>query len=146
MEKVIDDYEQMRAEMVEELTAELGAQSWGETPNSPGQGRSRCGADGADGERVSLSTQGFRGTYDRSDWRRATEIVRRVGKKYGFAETGTIVDRADDLEVYGEDEYGAHYIFGMATNTFLSVSTGCHRWDQPPPAAPAPSGPPSYAE
>lgn len=147
MEKVIGDYEQMRTEMVDQLTAELGPKPWGDAPNDIGQTRSGCGNDvDPDGEQVSLVTQSFKGTYDRSEWQNATKIVRRVGEKYGFAETGTIVDRPDELEVYGEDEYGARYIFGMATNTVLSVSTGCHRWETPPPPAPAPSGPPNYAE
>ena len=147
MEQVIEDYQEMRTEMFAELGAKLGEKPWGDAPNDIGQLRSGCGNDEDDeGERVGLSTQSFQGTYDRSEWQQAAQIVWRVGREYGFTETGTIVDRADDLKVYGEDEYGGRYILGMAVNTTLGISTGCHRWDTPPSPAPAPSGPPSYAE
>lgn len=65
-----------------------------------------------------------------------------MGERPGFDDTGTVVDRSDDLEVYGQDGDGGRYVFGMATNTVMSISTGCHRWETPPPDAPPPSGPP----
>lgn len=61
MERIIEDYQEMRTEMFAELGAELGEKPWGDAPNDIGQTRSRCGTEEADGEQVSLVTQSSRG-------------------------------------------------------------------------------------
>ncbi len=144
MEQVLEEYEQMTDEVFTALDAELGPRPWGTAPNNPGQVRSRCAED-PDGESLALDLHAFEGSYPRSDWDRAVEVVQEVGRRHGFDETGTVVEREDDLEVYGEDEHGARYVFGMARNTVFSMTTGCHRWRTPPSAAPAPSGIPDHA-
>lgn len=135
MERMVDDYTEMRTAMVDALDTELGRRGWDVTPNNPSMIRSKCRAEEDErGERVSLPSYGFTGTYDAGDWKRAVELVWKVGREHGFTHTGTIVDRPDDLEVYGEDDHGGRYIFGLAENTVLGITTGCHRWTSTPTA------------
>jgi hypothetical protein len=145
MEQVLATYAELEADVQRALDEELGEQPWQVAGSSSGQRRSQC-ADVPDGQRVSLPVQSFPGTYPRGDWERAVDVVQRVGRDHGFTETGTIVDREDELEVFGEDAYGARYVFGMGSNTGWLLSTGCHAWDEEPADAPAPSGVPDYAK
>lgn len=132
MEEILADYEQMQAEMFAALGAELGAKPWGRAPNDDiGPVRSGCGAV-EDGEAVTMVVQYVEGTYDPADWHRAVEVVQDVGRSHGFTETGTVVDTADDIEVYGVDTYGGKYVFGMAVNSILTITTGCHAWAAAP--------------
>jgi hypothetical protein len=144
MERVLATYTELEADVQRSLDDELGARRWRVAGSSSGLRRSQC-ADVPDGQRVSLPVQSFPGAYPREDWNRAVEVVQRVARDRGFTETGTIVDRADELEVFGEDAYGARYVFGIGTNTGWLLSTGCHAWDEEPSDAPAPTGVPSYA-
>ena len=136
MEHILGHYTAMRTEMIGALTVALGEKQWGGSPNSPGPGRSAAGEGDPEAEAVGLVTQSFQGTYPPGEWRRAADIVTAVGLRHGFTETGTIVDRPGDIEVYGDDVYGGRYVFGMAVNTILGVSTGGHRWDKRPPDEP----------
>lgn len=134
MEQVLAQYEQMQADMFAALGSELGPKRWGRAPNDDiGPVRSSCGTE-IDGEVVNLVIQSFDGTYDPDDWHRAADIVRDVGERHGFTDTGTVVDRPDDIEIYGGDENGGRYVFGMAVNTILTITTGCHRWESTPAA------------
>jgi hypothetical protein len=135
MESVMDDYVAMRTEMFDALDTELGHRAWDVSPNNATLVRSGCRQDeDEDGERVTLPSYYFPGTYDRSDWKQAAEVVWRVGRGHGFTRTGTIVDKPDDLEVFGQDDHGGRYVFGLATHTVLGISTGCHRWRSAPTA------------
>ncbi len=135
METVLADYRAMRTEMVAALDAELGTRAWDVSANNPTAVRAGCRAGEAeDGERVALESFSFRGTYDSADWRRSAEIVEEVGRTHGFTTTGTVVDADDDLQVFGEDDQGGRYVYGLSTNTVLGISTGCHVWTSKPTA------------
>jgi hypothetical protein len=134
MEQVLDSYEAMEREMLAALGAELPGLAWRMDTDDIGMTRSLCtdAGLGDDAEEVDLATLWATGTLNPADWPRAVEIVQEVGDRYGFTDHGTVVDRADDLEVVGEDEFGGRYRFGMAVNTILSVRTGCHLWETLP--------------
>ncbi len=133
METVLADYRTMRTEMVAALDDELGARDWGVSANNPTAVRAGCRAGEAeDGERVALESFSFRGTYDSADWRRSAQIVEKVGRAHGFTTTGTVVDADDDLQVFGEDDRGGRYVYGLSSNTVLGISTGCHVWTSTP--------------
>lgn len=133
MEEVLDRYDAMRRAMVDALDTELGGITWYPDPESGISGAS-CSEPGAptDAQDVQLVSLYADGTYDPAQWQRSIQIVQDVGRAYGFTEVGTVVDQPDDLEVYGEDEYGARYRFGMAVNSVLALRTGCHVWDEAP--------------
>ncbi len=135
MESVVADYTAMRTEMFRALDDELGTRPWDVSPTNATMVRAGCrqGED-TDGERATLPSYYFPGTYDAGDWKQAAEVVWKVGREHGFTRTGTIVDRPDDLEVFGQDDHGGRYVFGLATNTVLGISTGCHRWRSAPTA------------
>ena len=132
MELILAHYEQMQDAMCSALDSEFGPKPWARSPNSPGSVRSGCGNSGGRGESIALPVQSFEGTYEPAAWDRVVETVREVGGKYGFGSTGTIVSKSDDVEVFGEDEYGGSYVFGMAVNAVLAVRTGCHEWAREP--------------
>ena len=62
--------------------------------------------------------------------------MEEVGRKHGFDDVAHVKDEPGDLDMVGEDAYGAQYEFGMAKNTIFDVRTGCHRWDQKPSPSP----------
>lgn len=134
MEDVLDRYEAMEREMIAALETELPGLTWQMDTEDIGMTRSLCieAGLGDDAEEVDLATLWASGTLDPASWHRAVEIVQEVGHRFGFTEKSTVVDRADDLEVVGEDEYGGRYRFGMAVNTILLVRTGCHVWAELP--------------
>lgn len=134
MEDVLDRYESMERDMIGALAGELPGLLWQADDDEVGLTRSGCvedvGSDRAEG--VSLVGLWAQGTLDPASWPRAVEVVQGVGEQYGFDQVTTVVDRPDDLEIVGEDAFGGQYRFGMAVNTILSVSTGCHEWDAVP--------------
>jgi hypothetical protein len=135
METVLDDYTAMRGEMIAALDEELGPRPWGVSSNNPKAVRSGCrSGEDPDGERVAMESYSFRGTYDPADWKRSAAVVQRVGREHGFDRTGTTVDAPDDLQVFGEDARGGRYVYGLAANTVLGISTGCHVWRSAPTA------------
>jgi Lipoprotein confined to pathogenic Mycobacterium len=135
MESVVADYSAMRTEMFRALDAELGKRPWDLSPNNATMVRSGCRqGEPTDGERATLPSYYFPGTYDTRDWKKAAEVVWKVGREHGFTRTGTTVDMSDDLEVYGQDDHGGRYVFGLAANTVLGITTGCHRWRSAPTA------------
>ncbi len=137
MEKMIERYDDMRDAVFAALEADLGPQKWQVSPMNDKIGRSGCASDeDEEGETAYLPSHYFPGTYERAEWKQAAEIVEKVGREHGFDDTATVVDRADDFELVGEDKYGGRYEFGMARNTTLGQRTGCHRWDKKPPPSP----------
>ena len=134
MESVLDRYEAMERDMVAALDEQLPGLTW--EVNSGGLGLVRAGCADEDAsdtaEEVSLLKHMAPGTLDPADWHRSVEVVQSVGERYGFDSVTTVVDRPDDLEIIGEDGFGGRYRFGMAVNTILSVTTGCHEWDAVP--------------
>lgn len=140
MEEILTRYDEMRLKMFARLNAELGTQSWVNT-HDEGIGRAGCpeSEDPTD-ESADLPLYSFDGTYPKSDWKRAVEIVQEVGREYGFTDIRSMASQSDNLDVYGEDGYGGSYDFGMSKNTVLTIITGCHRWDN----VPAPDDPEPY--
>ena len=132
MEQVLDSYEAMEREMIAAVEAELPGLQWQMDTEDVGMTQSLCNDGDLEGQEVDLATLWATGTLDPADWHRAVELVQEVGDRYGFTERSTVVDRPDDLEVVGEDQYGGRYRFGMAVNTILSVRTGCHLWETLP--------------
>ena len=134
MEDVLDRYDAMQRDMVAGLAAELPGLEWRANDDGMGMVRSGCGDDGASptGEKVSMLKHAADGTPARQDWDRAVEIVEEIGRGYGFTDLTPVVDRDEDRIVIGEDGFGGRYRFGMAVNTILSVTTGCHEWDAVP--------------
>ena len=135
MEVVLDRYEQMRAAAIARLDAELGPRPWAPDPTALEVSRSHCLSDvdpDGEGETASPQLWVLDGTYDPADWQRSLDIVTEVGREYGFETTGTLVDQPGDVKIYGEDQYGGRYYFGMLKATIFSLDTGCHRWDVTP--------------
>ena len=128
MEEVLDRYEAMERDMVAAVEAELPGLAWQVEGDGVGLTRSGCVEDVTPDRAESLNLVGLwaPGTLDPASWRASAEVVRGVGERYGFDDVTTLVDRPDDLELVGQDAYGGQYRFGMAVNTILSVSTGCH--------------------
>lgn len=147
METVIDDYTQMRTEMVAAVDAIAGAGAWGNSSSIKELSRSGCrNGEDPDGERANLPNYTRKGPLTGDDRDAIMEAVWKVGRAHGFDEVGTIVDRPDDWEIYGEDPNGGRYVVGSSANTVISIGTGCHRWDTQPAPAPAPSGIPDHAK
>jgi hypothetical protein len=131
MESAIADAEQMRQEMFRSLAAELGERRWAVTPNDDGPIRAGC--DGDDGaETVSLRSYGFIGAYPPADWKKAADIVEKVGRAHGFDVVKVVVDRPGDFSMTGLSKSGGSYSFGMGKNAVLGINTGCHVWDDKP--------------
>lgn len=147
METVIDDYTQMRTEMLAAVDEVVGARAWRPSTDE-GLSRSACkdAEPGDVAEEANLPSWTSDGSLTGADRTALSEAVWTVGRAHGFDKTGTTVDRPDDLEIFGEDAYGGRYVFGSAVNTVLGIRTGCHRWDTTPTPEPAPSGVPDYAK
>ena len=134
MEQMLDRYEAMRREMVQALDVEIGGLRWAADPVQMGASRSGCSTGGAITEAQEVETIGLlaEGTYESADWHRSAALVLEVGRRFGFDDTATVVDRPGDFEVVGADEYGAVFHYGMAVNTILTLRTGCHLWEDRP--------------
>ena len=134
METMVKRYEAMQADVFDSLEKEFGAKPWEVQPNSLGGGRSGCGGAEADpeGEQVQLPPMSFMGTYPDADWGQVRDLVEEIGRKHGFDDVAHVKDEPGDLDMVGEDKYGAQYEFGMAKNTIFDLRTGCHRWEQKP--------------
>jgi hypothetical protein len=147
METIIDDYTQMRTEMLAAVDEVVGGRAW-QTGTTDRLSTSACKDSGPDGEgqEATLPSAKSKGSLTGVDRAALSEAVWKVGRAHGFDKTGTTVDRTDDLEIFGEDEFGGRYVFGTAVNTVLGIRTGCHVWDTPPPSDPPPSGVPDYAK
>lgn len=135
MEVILDRYEQMRAAAIARLDAELGPRPWAPDPTGLELSRGACTSDvdpESEGENASPPLWVLGAVYDEADWQRSLDIVTEVGREYGFEKTGTLVDQPGDVKIYGEDQYGGRYYFGMYKATIFSLDTGCHRWDVKP--------------
>lgn len=131
MESAIADADQMRQEMFRALAAELDERTWAVTPNDDGPTRAGCnGDDGA--ETVILPAYYFAGTYPEESWKKAAQVVEKVGRAHGFDRVKVLVDRPGDFSMTGLAEDGGSYDFGMGKNTVLGITTGCHVWDDKP--------------
>ena len=147
MEAVIDDYTQMRTEMLAAVDEIAGPGEWVNSSSFQGVSGSACrNGEDPDGQRANLPNYTRRGALTGDDREAIKQAVWKVGRAHGFEKVGTVVDRPDDWEIFGDDAYGGRYVFGSAVNTVVSIGTGCHRYDSPPPSQPAPSGVPDYAK
>ena len=147
METVVDDYTQMTTEMLAAVDEVAGVRDWQPGRNEALSGSACKDAEpGGKGQEVSLPSRKSTGSLTDIDRKALSEAVWGVGRAHGFDTTGTTVDRPDDFEIFGEDAYGARYVFHTARNTVLGIRTGCHVWDTPPPPAPTPTGVPDYAQ
>ena len=146
METVIDDYTQMRTEMLAAVDAIGGPGEWVNSSSFQGVGGSACrhGED-PDGQRANLPNYTRQVALTGDDREAIKQAVWKVGRAHGFEKVGTIVDRPDDWEIFGDDPYGGRFTFGSQTSTVVSIGTGCHRYDTLPSRGPAPSGVPDYA-
>jgi hypothetical protein len=133
METMVKRYEAMQADVFDSLEKEFGAKPWEVSPNSLGGGRSGCSEGDPDGEKVYLPSMSFTGTYPADDWQRVRDLVEETGREHGFDDVAHVKDEPGDLDMVGEDKYGAQYEFGMAKNTVFGLRTGCHRWNEKPP-------------
>ena len=146
MEAVIDDYTQMRTEMLAAVDDVAGSRDW-QTGTNDQLSTSACKDSRPDdeGDEAALPSAKSQGSLTGADRAALSEAVWKVGRTHGFDRTGTTVDRTDDLEIFGEDVYGGRYVFGTAVNTVLGIRTGCHAWDTSPSPVSVPSGVPDYA-
>jgi hypothetical protein len=139
METMLKRYEAMQADVFDSLKEKFGAKPWEVQPNSLGENRAGCEDEVPGGEQVQLSPMSFAGTYPAADWDKVRDLVEEIGRKHGFDDVAHVKDEPGDLDMVGEDRYGARYEFGMAKNTIFDVRTGCHRWNEkPPPGASRP--------
>jgi Lipoprotein confined to pathogenic Mycobacterium len=136
IEQTVHTYQEMIGQMRRELDAAFGPRTW-ETRGELG-GAGCTDFPGAGGKTRSLADSYFEGNLPDAGWTRAVEIVAGVGRKYGFGDPVTVVDRPSDHEVTAQDAYGGTYVFGTAANTILTGRTGCHL-----PAAELAKPPPS---
>ena len=147
METVIDDVTQMRTEMLAAVDEIVGPGEWVNSSSSTGISGSACrDGEDPDGQRAYLPSYKRQGALTGDNREAIKQAVWKVGRSHGFEKIGTIVDRPADWEIFGDDAYGGRYIVGSAVNTVVSIGTGCHRYDVPPPPQPAPSGVPDYAK
>ena len=139
METMVKRYEAMQADALRTPSrSEFGRQALGGLTEQPGRRtlrlRRMCGRPrGRDGPPAPMS---FMGTYPAADWDRVRDLVEEVGRKHGFDDVAHVKDEPGDLDMVGEDKYGAQYEFGMAKNTIFDLRTGCHRWNQKPSPSP----------
>ena len=105
-----------RPSMEQVLDAEIGGLHWATDPVQMSASRSGCSTGGAVTEAQEVETIGLlaESTYDSAEWHRSAELVLDVGRRYGFDDTATVVDRPGDFEVVGADQYGAVFHYGMA--------------------------------
>jgi hypothetical protein len=147
METMIDDRTQMRTEMLAAVDAIAGPGEWAISSSIKEILTSACRAgEDTGGSRAGLPSYSRQGSLTGADREAIEQAVWKVGRAHGFDKTGTIVDRPDDWEIFGDDAYGGRYVFGSAVNTVVSIGIGCHRYDVQPPPAPAPSGVPDHAK
>jgi hypothetical protein len=147
METVVDDYTQMRTEMMAAVDTIAGPGDWVNSSSIKEVLRSGCrDGEDPDGERANLPNYTRQGPLTGDDREAIKDAVWKVGRAHGFDDVGTIVDRPDDWEIYGQDANGGRYVFGSSANTVVSIGTGCHRYDEKPAPAPAPSGVPDHAK
>lgn len=129
MEHAIATALQMRREMLQALEQEFGPRHWADAPNS--RPFTRAGAaDGA--ETVGLGTVYFAGAYPEGQWRRAADLVAKVGERYGFTRLVIHSDQPTDLAFRGDGPAGGFYQFGMQVNTILTLGVGPHHWASEP--------------
>ena len=135
METMVKRYQSLQADLFEQLEQDFGAKPWAESANSLGGSRSGC-EDDDEAEQVYLPDMSFRGTYDSADQDRVKALVEKVGRAHGFDDVALVKDEPGDLDMVGEDDFGARYEFGMARNTIFGLRTGCHRWETRPSPSP----------
>lgn len=133
-EQMLGRYEAVPREVVQVLGAEIGGLHQTADPVQMGASRSGCSTGGPVTEAQEVETIGLlaEGTDASAAWHRSAELVLDVGRRSGFDDTATVVDRPGHSEVVGADEYGAVFQNGTAVNTVLPLRTGCHlRADRP---------------
>lgn len=134
IDEITARYERMQAELRQRLVAEVGIAGWIKDSELSGSG---CGSfpDVPTAESRRLPAWYSPGNLPDARWSQALAIITEVTGNYGFAPPEIIVDRPNEHNVVGVDQYGASYDFGTGKNTVLGVSTGCHLNppDSPPP-------------
>ncbi|HEU0087144.1 MAG TPA: LppA family lipoprotein [Pseudonocardiaceae bacterium] len=126
IEQITASYEQMRTQIRQRLSAEVGPLQWTEEFGVDTRG---CGFDFQEVEGTtsrSLATWVSKGNLPDDRWDQAVRIIAEITDRYGFAEPRVIVNRPSDHEIRVSDPYGGELIFGTAVNTILALNTGCH--------------------
>jgi predicted LppA-like lipoprotein len=128
IDQVTARYEQMRTQIRERLTTELGLSPWQDESDSKASDcRDYPAVEGADKESRFPSTWTVNAAITDEKWPHAITIIDEVARSYGFeSPPRVIVDRPGDHEVTMADQYGADLIFGTKAATILSLRTGCH--------------------
>ncbi|MFD0486225.1 LppA family lipoprotein [Saccharopolyspora erythraea] len=67
-----------------------------------------------------------RGEHPRRGWPEAVRVAAEVHRRLRVRGARPVVDRPGDHEIEATDGFGAVYRFRTASNTILSLSTGCH--------------------
>ncbi|ACQ81526.1 conserved hypothetical protein [Beutenbergia cavernae DSM 12333] len=127
LEDVIDAYARMRGEILAALETELGPAPWAPSATGGSLVRSGCGAgEDPGGERAQLGRWSYPGTYPDAQWPLAVDVVTAAAAAHGFDRVEATANRPRDVEIVAHDAWGGQIVFGMAANTILSLSTGCH--------------------
>lgn len=140
MEKTIRNLTAMRTEIFDQLNKQFGKRDWKLDPGEePSIGRAGCPDDSIkDGETAFFPNMGIDGSYPESEWKKISAVVIAIGKKYGFNQVSTAVEKPGNYEIDGRDDSGAQYVFGQGGNTGILIHTGCHAWDKSPGPGPVP--------
>lgn len=126
IEQITTTYEQMRAEIRQRLSDQVGPLSWIDRDSEDTRG---CGFDFQDVEGTtsrSLTRWTSEGNLPDARWDQAVRIVADITTRYGFAQPRVIVNRPGDHQIRISDPYGGELVFGTAVNTILALNTGCH--------------------
>lgn len=126
IEQITTTYEQMRDEIRQRLSDQVGPLGWVNRDSEDTRG---CGFDFQDVKGAtsrSLETWVSKGNLPDAQWDEAVHIVAEITTRYGFAQPRVIVNRLSDHQIRISDPYGGELIFGTAVNTILALNTGCH--------------------
>lgn len=130
IDEMITRYDALRGQLREELTKQLGLESWAKQVGSAS--RTECVREypqvrAGDAEKRHLDTWFSPGTITPTSWEKAKSVVFGLAGAQGFTATKLVIDRPDDLQLDLVDSYGAELSFGSAKNTIIALTTGCHR-------------------
>jgi hypothetical protein len=127
-EQMVQQYDQMRHEIADKLSAEIGLPPW--TVNDNTGGGSLCGHEfgdlGLDAGTKSLSILGTAAPIPNKKWEHAVRITGTIARKNGFGPAQRLVDKAGHHLVDFEDAWGGRLSLGTMVHSSLSVRTGCH--------------------
>lgn len=128
LDETIARYEEMRGKLRDRLTTEFGLPAWQEQTESArfsGCAPQFAAVNEQDASRKFLS-RWFVAAPLLTNWQKAKKAVSEVAGIYGFDRVSLDTMKPDDAEFNLNDQYGAELSFGSATNTVITLTTGCH--------------------